>query len=94
MTYLNQYHKESTERMLRKLAEWKKSPTSSSEAAQTMKRNLALALSMEATYIANNAMQKNMPKNVLKDIDGDLYVIDAEIKVKSNQFCSGCPSEG
>lgn len=24
------------------------------------------------------------PKNVLKDIDGDLYVIDAEIKVKSN----------
>lgn len=56
MTYLNQYHKESTERMLRKLAEWKKSPTSSSEAAQTMKRNLALALSMEATYIANKAM--------------------------------------
>ena len=34
------------------------------------------------------------PKNVLKDIDGDLYVIDAEIKVKSNWFCRGCLSEG
>ena len=76
MTYLNQYHKESTERMLRKLAEWKKSPTSSSEAAQTMKQNLAQALRMEETYIASKA--------ILQDSDGDLYVIDAEIKNEKN----------
>lgn len=56
MTYLNQFHKESTERMLRKMEEWKKSPTSSSEAAQTMKQNLAQALRMEETYIANKAI--------------------------------------
>ena len=106
MTYLNQFHKESTERMLRKLAEWKKSPTSSIEAAQRMKQNLAMALRMEVTYTASKALSKNMqkniiaglqnddwtyqnvdviisdlkPKNVLIDADGDLYVIDAEIK--------------
>ncbi len=76
MTYLNQFHKESTERMLRKMEEWKKSPTSSSEAAQTMKQNLAQALRMEETYIANKA--------ILQDSDGDLYVIDAEIKSEKN----------
>ncbi len=47
MKYLNQFHKESTERMLRKLEEWKKSPTSSIEAAQTMKRNMAQGIRME-----------------------------------------------
>lgn len=56
MTYLNQFHKESTERMLRKLAEWKKSPTSSIEAAQRMKQNLAMALRMEVTYTASKAL--------------------------------------
>ena len=76
MTYLNQFHKESTERMLRKMEEWKKSPTSSSEAAQTMKQNLAQALRMEETYIANKA--------ILQDSDGDLYVIGAEIKNEKN----------
>ncbi len=76
MTYLNQFHKESTERMLRKMEEWKKSPTSSSEAAQTMKQNLAQALRMEETYIASKA--------ILQDSDGDLYVIDAEIKSEKN----------
>lgn len=76
MTYLNQFHKESTERMLRKMEEWKKSPTSSSEAAQTMKQNLAQALRMEETYIASKA--------ILQDSDGDLYVIDAEIKNEKN----------
>lgn len=76
MTYLNQFHKESTERMLRKMEEWKKSPTSSSEAAQTMKQNLAQALRMEETYIANKA--------ILQDSDGDLYFIDAEIKSEKN----------
>lgn len=56
MTYLNQFHKESTERMLRKLAEWKKSPTSSLEAAQRMKQNLAMALRMEVTYTASKVL--------------------------------------
>ncbi len=56
MTYLTQYHKESTERMLRKLEEWKMSPTSSIEAAQTMKRNMAQGIRMEAAYIASKAI--------------------------------------
>jgi len=60
MTYLNQFHKESTERMLRKLEEWKKSPTSSIEAAQTMKRNMAQGLRMEAAYMASKAMYSSM----------------------------------
>lgn len=53
MKYLNQFHKESTERMLRKLEEWKKSPTSSIEAAQTMKRNMAQGIRMEEEYHKN-----------------------------------------
>lgn len=37
------------------------------------------------TYEGNGIVISDLkPKNVLKDIDGDLYVIDAEIKVKSN----------
>lgn len=56
MAYLNQFHKESTERMLRKLEEWKKSPTSSMEAAQTMKRNMAQGIRMEEVYMASKAI--------------------------------------
>ena len=56
MQYLNQFHKESTERMLRKLEEWKKSPTSSIEAAQIMKRNMAQGIRMELEYISNKSM--------------------------------------
>ena len=41
-----------------------------------MKQNLAQALRMEETYIANKA--------ILQDSDGDLYVIDAEIKSEKN----------
>ena len=44
MTYLNRFHQESTERMLRKMEEWKKSPTSSLEAAEKMKQNLTCLL--------------------------------------------------
>ena len=65
MQYLNQFHKESTERMLRKLEEWKKSPTSSLEAAQTMKRNMAQGASYggciysEQKYIEQYADEHN-----------------------------------
>lgn len=55
MTYLNRFHQESTERMLRKMEEWKKSPTSSSEAAEKMKQNLTMALYIEATFIQNKS---------------------------------------
>ncbi len=55
MTYLNRFHQESTERMLRKMEEWKKFPTSSSEAAEKMKQNLAKALHIEATFIQNKS---------------------------------------
>lgn len=55
MTYLNQYHKESTERMLRKLEEWKKSPTSSAEAAQRMKQTMMSGQRIEEAYTRNKA---------------------------------------
>ncbi len=51
MEYLNQFHKESTERMLRKLEEWKKSPTSSMEAAEIMEQNMAEGIRMEKDYL-------------------------------------------
>ena len=46
MTYLNQYHKESTERKLKKIAEWKKSPMNSSEAVNYVIRNFEMAKNM------------------------------------------------
>jgi hypothetical protein len=46
MTYLNQFHKESTERKLRKIAESELSPMSSEDAANYMKQNFELAKAM------------------------------------------------
>ena len=46
MIYLNQYHRESTERKLRKMEEWKKSPMNSIDAANYMKKNFEMAKHM------------------------------------------------
>lgn len=46
MTYLNQFHKEVTERKKRKIAASQQSPMSSEDFAKYMKRNLALAKQM------------------------------------------------
>ena len=43
MTYLNQFHKEATERKMRKIAASQQSPISSSDFAQYMKRNFEIA---------------------------------------------------
>lgn len=51
MTYLNQFHKESTERMMKKMDDWKKSPTSSLEAVVRMKANLILGRRIEQAYM-------------------------------------------
>ena len=48
MTYLNQFHKESMERKLRKIEESMRSPMNSIDAANYMRRNLELAKQMEA----------------------------------------------
>ena len=48
MIYLNQYHRESTERKLRKMEEWKKSPMNSIDAANYMKKNFEMAKHMYA----------------------------------------------
>ena len=48
MTFLNQFHKESMERTIKKIIESKKSPMSSKDFADYMKRNLELAKQMEA----------------------------------------------
>ena len=46
MTFLNQFHKEVTERKMRKIAASQQSPMSSSDFAQYMKRNLEIAKQM------------------------------------------------
>lgn len=46
MIFLNQFHKEVTERKKRKIAASQQSPISSSEFAQYMKRNLEIANQM------------------------------------------------
>ncbi|MBQ8157831.1 MAG: hypothetical protein IJ081_02280 [Prevotella sp.] len=46
MTYLNQFHKEATERKMRKIAASQQSPIPSKEFAQYMKRNLEIAKQM------------------------------------------------
>lgn len=46
MTYLNQFHKEASERKMRKISESRKSPMSSEDAVRYMKRNLELAKNM------------------------------------------------
>ena len=46
MTFLNQYHKEVTERKIRKIAASQQSPMNSNDFAQYMKRNLEIAQKM------------------------------------------------
>ena len=46
MTFLNPFHKEVTERKMRKIAASQKSPLNSSDFAQYMKRNLEIAKKM------------------------------------------------
>ena len=48
MTFLNQFHKEALERTMRKIAESEKSPMSSRDFADYMRRNLETAKKMEA----------------------------------------------
>lgn len=43
MTYLNQFHKQASERKMRKIAESKLSPMNSVDAANYMKRNVEKA---------------------------------------------------
>ena len=46
MKYLNQFHKEATERKIQKIVESEQSPMSSNDFAQYMKRNVELAKQM------------------------------------------------
>ena len=46
MIYLNQFHREATERKLKKIAESQKSPMNSVDAANYMKRNFEMAKAM------------------------------------------------
>ena len=46
MTFLNQFHKEVTERKKRKIAASQQSPMNSNDFAQYMKRNLEIASKM------------------------------------------------
>ncbi len=46
MTFFNQFHKEATERKMRKIAESQKSPMSSKDFVAYMKHNLELANQM------------------------------------------------
>ena len=46
MPFLNQFHKEATERKMKKIAASKKSPMNSNDFANYMKRNLEIAKRM------------------------------------------------
>ena len=46
MIFLNKFHKEVTERKIRKILASQQSPMSSADFAKYMKRNLALAMQM------------------------------------------------
>ncbi len=46
MTYLNHFHKEASERKIRKIAESQQSPMNSSDFAQYMKHNVEIASKM------------------------------------------------
>ena len=46
MDYLNQFHKEASERKMRKISELRKSPMNSEDAVKYMRRNLELAKNM------------------------------------------------
>ena len=78
MTYLNQFHKEAMERTMKKIAEFKKSPMNSKDFADYMRRNLETAKQMELASRWNSLRDNS--ENVLVDKDGDMYVVDAEIK--------------
>ncbi|MBR5395057.1 MAG: hypothetical protein IK144_08250 [Bacteroidaceae bacterium] len=49
MTFLNQFHKEVTERKMRKIAASQQSPMSSEDAANYMKHNFEMAKTMQTT---------------------------------------------
>ncbi len=57
MTFLNQFHKEAMERTMRKIEESEKSPMSSKDFADYMRRNLEKAKAMEA---ASKRAQKGL----------------------------------
>ena len=46
MTFFNQFHKEATERKMRKIAESQKSPMNSKDFVEYMKHNVELASKM------------------------------------------------
>ena len=46
MTYLNNFHREATERKMQKIAESQQSPMNSSDFAEYMKRNVEIAKQM------------------------------------------------
>ena len=47
MEYLNHFHRESVERKLRKIEEFKKSPMNSEDAVAYMRRNMEIAAEIE-----------------------------------------------
>ena len=74
MTFLNQFHKEVTERKMRKIAASQQSPMSSSDFAHEK-------TATEGRY-SNNTYEvwDLVPRNVLVDVEGDIFVVDAEIR--------------
>ncbi len=55
MTYLNPFHKEATERKIRKIDESSRLPMNSEDAANYMKQNYETAKAMEVVARQNNS---------------------------------------
>ena len=78
MTYFNQFHKVSSERKMRKIAESKQSPMNSIDAAKYFCNDNGVGHYSNSSFIVWDLI----PRNVLSDKDGDIFVVDAEIKRK------------
>ena len=95
MMYLNQYHKDSMERKLKKLAEYKKSPMNSADAAAYMKRNFEKAKQMEMSAFLRNAPLKDEYGTLVDTHDfhvqrgrtGKMLYFDAIIYFSPGIFC-------
>ena len=101
MTYFNQFHKESVERCLRKIAQSKSLQLNSDEEIHKMQQmhqelrvlypndnestrtTLGFEQTAEASF-SNGYIEVSdlRPRNVLRDSDGDMYMVDAEFKTK------------
>ena len=86
MKYLNQFHKETTERKLREMEEWKKQPFDCVAAAERSKQLVAEANRLDPDKKQKHDKQNLMPKKMefgfrLKMYSNQVFPDKAEMKM-------------